>query len=778
MKLILKNFISTIKYYRQSSLFNILGLSLAFMACYIIYVQTAYEFGFGKVHDDYERIHRVNVVMVGSSSEKSALSSAPIKTEMNNFPIVESSANINHFNKHFIEYNTDAGRELSDNKLVATDTCLNNVFDIEMVLGDFDDIGIGNNAIVPLSMACGIWGNAESAMNKKLYTVYDKTVNIVGVYRDFSKRSVLQNYVYFAPKTDENNAHGFNFTHYFKVSKAATDADIVNMLAEIRNGQAFEMALKMINFTFEYTPLSNVYFENISYVSHPTGNKLVSTSLVLVALVILLIALVNFINFSIAIAPRRIKAINTYRVLGHSPFGLRIMIVFEAIFTVIISMLVSLGVIELISNSLIANLIATDISVLENIDSVIIMFVVALFVGVVTGIYPAVYMTSFVPAMVLNGGKALPKSAHWIRQLLMSFQYIISISMIIIALFINYQTKYVVNKDYGYEIDNMLVVDVSKNATKIKEQLKKHPNIIDVSAASANMIFSNNTYFGYMADMAGQETKGLYDGMYVGYDYPRVMCLDIFEGEDFVEGDENYSDGYQYVLFNETAKKEFGLEVGDVIKSNNLKVKGFFRDINHKSLHVPITPFGMIISKAQSNSMFMIKYDKSENMQTVIENINQTFSDINNGEEPVIRTASECRNTSYKKDIDLNTLINWSALIAIFIAVIGVVGLISLESQQRIREIAIRKVNGATTIEILQMLNVKFIKLVLISYIIALPIAWFLVDSWLSGFEYRVMMSPWIFIVSGVGVTVLTIVLVTIQSYRAATTNPSQAMKY
>ena len=775
MKLILRNFLSTIRYYRQSSLFNIIGLSLAFMACYIIYVQTTYEFGFGKVHNDYERIHRVNLIMEGN--DEAALGASPIITEMNNFPMIESSTIINHLNKLSIEYDTDAGKELLNNKLVGTDTCLNNVFDVEMVLGNFDDIGIGDNAVIPLSMANGVWGDAESAMNKTLYTVYDRTVNIVGVYRDFSKQSVLENYVYFAPKID-NNPFGFNYTHYFKVSKTSTDSDITNMLEEIRNSKAFESALKIMDFTLGYTPLSNIYFENLSYINHPTGNKLVSTSLIFVAFVILLIALVNFVNFSIAIAPRRIKAINTYRVLGHSPFGLRVMIVFEAIFTVIISLLISLGLIELISNTQIANLIATDISVLENIDSVIVMFVVALFVGAVTGLYPAIYMTSFVPAMVLNGGKALPKSAHWIRQFLVSFQYIISITMIIVALFINHQTDYVVNKDYGYKIDNTLVVNVSKNASKIKEQLKKYSNIKDVAVSSANLICSNNSYSGYMAEVDGQENMGLYDVMYVGHKYPRVMCFDIFEGEDFIEADESHSDGYKYILFNETAKKAFGLEIGDVIKNNNLKVKGFFRDINHNSLHVPITPFGLIVSTPKRNSMFMIKYDKAENMPTVIDNIKQTFSEINNGEEPIISTASEYRNTSYKKDLDLNTLINWSALIAIFIAVIGVVGLISLESQQRIREIAIRKVNGATTFEILQMLNIKFIKIVLISYAIALPIAWFVVDSWLSGFEYRVEMSPWIFILSGVGVAVLTIVLVTLQSYRAATTNPSQAMKY
>ena len=776
MKLILRNFLSTIRYYRQSSLFNIIGLSLAFMACYIIYVQTAYEFGFGKVHDDYERIHRVDITVHNSSMGTAASSTPLLKKYMLDFPIVEHTTLIESFSPSDMKYDTDAGREFSDYKLYETDTCLNDVFDFDMVAGIFDDIAVSGNIVIPLSLAELVFDNAESAINKNLYSVSDKAYNIVGVYRDFSNQSVIRNSVYIAPAMEYDKFEGISHTQYFKVAKNTADSDIDNMLKEIGDIDVFKDLKKMFNFSFNYTPIKDAYFANVSYVNHSTGNKLVSMSLIFVAIVILLIALVNFVNFSVAIAPRRIKAMNTYRVLGHSPFGLRIMIVWEAIFTVIIAGLVSLVLIELISNSTISNLIATDISIFENINTVLIMFVLASIVGAITGLYPAFYMTSFIPAMVLSGGKALPKSAHLIRQFLMSFQFIISITMIIISLFIGRQTTYIQNKNYGFEIDNTLVLEVSDNPDKIVSELKKYPNIESVSSSNGDM-FRSDGYSGNMADKNGVNL-GTYEFMRARYDYPSVLGLDIFEGEDFVESDESYPGGFKYALLNETAKNAFNAKIGDVYKTDNLKIKGFFRDINHKSLHEPITPFIIVIQKAEWAYKLTVRYDRSENLTAVINNIKETVSEINDGEEPLIITGSEARSSSYKKDLDLNTLINWSALIAIFIAVIGVVGLISLESQQRIREIAIRKVNGATTLEILQMLNIKFLKIVLISYAIALPIAWFVVDSWLSGFEYRVGMSPWIFILSGVGVTILTIVLVTLQSYRAATTNPSQAMKY
>ena len=142
MKLILRNFLSTMRYYRQSSLFNIIGLSLAFMACYIIYVQTAYEFGFGKVHNDYERIHRVDVTVHNSSMGTAASSTPLLKKHMLDFPIVEHTTLIEAFSLSNMKYNTDAGREFSDYELYKTDTCLNDVFDFDMVAGTFDDIAV------------------------------------------------------------------------------------------------------------------------------------------------------------------------------------------------------------------------------------------------------------------------------------------------------------------------------------------------------------------------------------------------------------------------------------------------------------------------------------------------------------------------------------------------------------------------------------------------------------------------------------------------------------
>ena len=483
----------------------------------------------------------------------------------------------------------------------------------------------------------------------------------------------------------------------------------------------------------------------------------------------MIVAIINFVNFAIALAPRRIKAINTYRILGHTLAGLRWMLIFEAIFISIVSFLLSMAFVQLISDTSFENIFSSSITVLDNIDVIFVMGVFAVVIGIIAGIYPAFYMTNFSPIFVLNGGKSLPKSALKIRQLLISFQYVISISMILISVFINLQNSYFMNKDYGYDTENLLEVEVKFNHEKIRDELTlNYPFIEDVTYSTHSIVRNQNlgkfTYEDVMFDVVG-----------VYPNYVELMGMEIIEGDDFVEGDLVNSDGYMYALFNESAKKKMNLHLGQKVESNRrLIVKGFFKDINHKSLHSEVGP--LVLFPRSNGNVMSIKYIGGENIGNVVDVVRKVVAEINDGEIADISTADQMRYEAYKKDANLNTIISWAAMLAILISIIGVIGLISLESQHRIREIALRKVHGATTGEILKMFNVKFVKIVAVCYIISVPLSWWIVDKWLQGFEYRVSMSWWIFVGAGVFIASLTVFVVTAQSYKAATTNPAQAM--
>lgn len=344
--------------------------------------------------------------------------------------------------------------------------------------------------------------------------------------------------------------------------------------------------------------------------------------------------------------------------------------------------------------------------------------------------------------------------------------------MIIISIFINLQNNYMMNKDYGYDTENLLEIGISSSKSKIVDALKNNYSFIkDITSSSASLI-KGEMYSGWSID-SKNAAGTLFRGFHVAYNYPEFMGLEIFEGEGFTEGDAETNT--KYILFNETAKKKYNLVVGQKIDMNNHIIKGFFKDINHQSLHNVIEPFGLTLSKYGGNTL-SVKYIGDQNIGNVIDAIRKVVADINDGEIADISTTDQVRYETYKRDANLNTIISWAAMLAILISIIGVVGLISLESQHRIREIALRKVHGATTGEILKMFNVKFVKIVAICYVISVPIAWWIVDKWLQEFEYRVPMSAWVFIVSGVFIASLTVFIITAQSYKAATTNPARAM--
>lgn len=770
MRLIFRNFVNVLKCYKQSSIFNILGLSFAFVACYLIFIQTSYEFNFGKVHKDYENIYRANV-QIGDM--KAALGTPIVKEALDKSGGVLASSLLNMFNNSGVFAELDGEKLAVDIEIIRVDSNMNKVLEFDMVAGDFISITNPNAIIIPLSMAKNTFGSAENAIGKKVFCdqVSDNALDITAVYRDFSESAVLTNLIYTHLNIDYSKEfNGFSDVMYIKL---VDGVNIENLEKEITELSIKRLQEKIMNqpISITFSPLTDIYFEkDIQFSTTPTGNKAISFTLVFVALLIMIIAIINFVNFSIALAPRRIKAINTYRVLGHSLVGLRFMLIFEAVFTSIVSLLLSVGFIQLISDTNFVNIFSSSIMVVDNIDTLIIMGGFAIIVGIIAGIYPAFHITNFSPALVLNGGKSLPKSALLIRQILISFQYVISISMIIISIFINLQNNYMMNKDYGYDTENFLEVYISSNSQRIKSELLENYSFIKDIAFSQNSIILGTSY---MLQGTDDANSTMYDELRVDYNYPKVIGLEIIEGEDFVESDMKNS---KYALFNETAKKAMGLEIGQKIMPQNIIVKGIFKDINHKSLHSAITPLAISVSK-WANDVMCIKYVGDENIGNVIEAVRKVTAELNNGEIAHISTVDQTRHATYKKDANLNMIISWAAMLAILISIVGVVGLISLESQHRIREIALRKVHGATTGEILKMFNVKFVKIVAICYVISVPLAWVVVNSWLQGFEYKVPMSAWVFIVAGVFIAGLTIFIVTAQSYRAATTNPARAMK-
>ncbi len=776
--MILKNFWYTLRTYRQSTLFNVMGLTLAFAACYIIFVQTSYELRFGQGHRDADRIYRVNttigdkaVAASGGMVRDYLLKDAQVKR------IVMMDTKHQH-EKVSIERNGEQ-ELLQEHYLVPIDSLMNEFFEFDMVAGTFDVLHEPHQVIMPKSMAEKFYGSVEDAMGQTIWGNFsEEPYTVGGVYHDHSKLHMLPNRVYHRYEMPADGYYSFQSQMYMRL---APEANIDSVAARANEKLRAFFGENSMNILIEisFTPLTNIYFDSkVAYGMHPTGNRTTSMSLLLVALLILCIAVINFVNFAIAIAPRRIKALNTYRVLGHSRLGLRLMLLSESLITAFIAAGIAVGVAHAISNTKFAQLIVTSIKIGDNLSALVVMGCVALVVGVIAGIYPAIYNTRFSPAMVLNGGRALPKSALSIRQVLLSVQYVVSITLIIVALFIYKQNHFLLESDKGYDSNRILLAKIRdpQLLPVVRQDLLNENDFITSVTFTTFLPGTEVVSSQGSAKLNGEDVMLIY--AFVDPNFLEFMDITLVEGD--AERLLNTTENAKYAVLNLYAKERYGIKIGDIINAEGpdpLEVIGFAEDIKHTRVRKGAEEPLAYVIETKRNNLMLVRYRTDDDRQRAMKAVEQWIEENTDGSETETFAYRELENEIYEAEQNLSTLISWAAVLAIFISIIGVVGLISLESQQRVHEIAIRKVHGAHVSDILRMLNAKFAKTVCVCYVLAVPIAYLIVQHWLEGFHYRVSITPWIFIAAGVMVLALTIGLVTAQSYRAAMINPTKAMK-
>lgn len=778
MRHIIRNIRNLFKCYTQSTVFNIVGLSLAFAACYIIYVQTSYEFGFGKADANYERIYKSKLIMKGNSSSASL---GVVSDKLTGMAEVEavSRRSISGGN-HKLRVEIAGEWESVERYTSYLDTSANRVFDFDMVVGRFEAIENPDEVIIPLSMADEFFGGADNAMTKQVKLEGDggATYTIGGVYRDFSKLSVLNsNMVYNKFVTPDYYNMNAGHSLYFKLREGASIQNITDVANNLVDSMMTTFGMDVATISIEYIPVGEMYFDKCDIPLHPVGNRTVSLSLVFVGILVLIIAIINFVNFSIAHAPRRLKAMNTYRILGHSLAGLRALIVMEAVFIAVVSSFVGMLLVYYIGQSPFAEIIVTSIKLGENAEAIMVVVASAVVVGAIAGAFPAYYITNFRPAVVLNGGKSLPHSAQFMRNVLVAMQYVISIAMIIVATFVTMQNQFLLNYSAGYNPDNLVICMVQSKQEAIKEQLLSKYPFIESAAYSSTLIASDMQGYGILKINNDDSRLANMKIFMVTPKFVSFLGLEVVEG-DFT-GEEVLVEGESLLAVNQTAQEMYDLKIGD--RLNDGVIKAIIADATLSSLRGEIAPTVFWMQPDNQSYLLYVRYKndpEGKNLVATRDAIEEVFADVLPGVDGTrSRCFNESREEAYKSEANLSTIISWSALLSIIIAIIGVVGLVSLEAQQRTREIAIRKACGATTTEILRMLNLKFIKIVTACFVVAVPIAYLVVNSWLSTMAYKVAMNPFVFVGAGLLIMIITIVIVTIVSYKAANTNPAEAMK-
>ena len=783
MRLIIRNFIRIFQRFKLAMTLNILGLSVAFTAFMIIMMQWRYDTTFDKDTPHADCIYRVDALDGG---EQSAIGTRPMSdafiqssphivagairfcVDMQAYFTVEDA----HGTHSFLDYGTAVTPEYTD------------VFTFDMVEGSTDALQVEGQALIPLSLARKAFGN-ESAIGKRLATNLtrfkdDGVYYVGGVYRDFPRNSALTNTIYVPLNNEGKGIWGAASFNCFvrldrpeaakglldKFKSYAERMDIAESISEAR-GYSYQPTL---------ISLEDLHFaDHIRYDRTPKSNRATMMVLFTIAWVILLIAAINFTNFNTALSPIRMKNINTQRVLGSTVGELRRNLTIETVLVSFCAYVLSVYWLYLAERLGINSLVQGEISIAYGYPIVLLTGLVSLLLGAVAGVYPAYYMTSFQPALVLKGSFGLSQNGRRLRTVLMSAQFVTAFALIIASILMSLQNRFLQTTSLGYDKENLIVAAMSPKAQAsmdvLKNELEARSDIQGVSFASK--LLCGGDHFSHI----GREQNGkyIYFSLFpVMPSFLDVIHVPITEGRNLQESDLKKTE-YTLVISQMMADR-YELKPGDVF--NDCHVVGIVPDVKFASLRSAMEPMAFCV-QADGEPMEYIYVQTAPNADLfeARKAVEQTLMKLDADYPSNVRFFDTMLETTYQTERNLTTLITLFSLLAVFISIVGVFGMVVFDSEYKRKEIGIRKVLGSTTTEILILFNKTYIKVLALCFLLAAPCAWYGIHVWLQNFAYKIPIYWWVFPLAFLLISLITVATVTYQNWHAANENPVNSIK-
>lgn len=793
MKTILRNFLSVLRRFKMATLLNILGLSVAFAAFLVIMMQLDYDLNFDTSHKQADCIYRVELQW--DDQQAQAILSRPLGETFIAFsPHIVAGAIVNPiYTETLFTIENGGTRENYMEPIMAVYPSFTDVFDFEMQEGSTSSLAQPRQLLIPESMARK-WFGSTSAVGKKVEANDSKTVisnyfatekgnyTVGGVYKDFPGNSIMGNGIYMKmdDKKDLDSWGSANYNLYIRLDSPASAEHLPDEFAEYFKKNGLDKKMEwMGKFGFRLTRLPDIHFTTDAiFDMTPKSSRQTVRILFAIALIILVIAGINFTNFSTALTPMRIKSINTQKVLGSPTNMLRFSLLAEAVCISMLAYLLSLWLVYLLSQTSFAALVTADLSLSAHPLLIAASALIAILSGILAGLYPAYYMTSFTPALVLKGSFGLSPKGRTLRNLLISVQFVTSFALIIGATFMYLQNIFMQHSPLGYEKDEIILTDITpqinRSKTVLVDRLKSFSGIEEVSF-SEFLLSSLDQYMTWGRTLNDRQVQ--FQCLPVDATFLKTMGISVTQGRDFRSEDALTSDGT--FVFNEKARETYDLQLGD--KIGGVEVVGFVPDIKIASFRTAVAPTAFLLrgteNQEDGSTFAYIKVKAGTDLGAALRHVKKSLQEVHPDYPFNVRFFDSVLNNLYEKETKLSRLITLFSLIAIFISIVGVFGLVVFDSQYRKKEIGIRKVLGSTTEAILVMFNKTYIKILAICFVIAAPVSYYMVDRWLENFAYKTPMQGWVFAAAFLAVAFITMLTVTFQNWRAANENPVDSIK-
>lgn len=777
LKLIIRNFVDVVRRSRSAALLNMAGLSVAFAVFTVILIRVSQEYSYNTCFRNADRIYRlefwyeeydagVPIPMAGMISR-----SVPELSKVGVIQYYGSEA-------EFILQGTGGGRQFYKEEVAYADTGIVEIFDIQILAGDAHAALTEKHRLLLPERIARKWFGSENAIGRQV-SCRDVEMTVAAVYRDLPENSSIKNKVY---SYDFNSGLRMNHWNYVQFYELSPGTDVQGLGRKILTVPEFkeefqreyDEAEKAGKELIQFRPLKEIYFTEEGG-NTDGGNRTFTLLLWVVGGLILSVALVNFVNFSIALSPVRMRALNTQRTFGASRAFLRLCLVSEAVLFSFLAFVTGLFYCYLLGRIGLSDLIKVSVYPTEHIGICSLVAVISILSGLLAGMYPAFYMTAFSPALVLKGSRALSPHGAYLRKTLMVFQFVVSLGLLIAVLFIYKQLNTMKMRGWGIDKEHVVYLETNKELSGQRSafftELRRSPYIRDITYASSR--------FGEESSMDSWNSTAWIDGnetwLTVRMEFVAPNFLS-FWGIRMKEG-EGFKDTTSYrALVNETFMKEYGLKDPYSINYSGHRVKGVMYDFNYFTAQHAIQPLILSVMENRSDVYYYIRIEPSareEALNYIRENLRH-FARSHSG---AIQFLDDRLQMMYEGENRLGRLISLFGGVTILIALMGVYGLVVFNARFRAKEIVIRKVSGATVSEVVRMLNGESFRLIWIAFIIACPITWYFMNSYLQNFAYRTDLSVWVFLLSGLIVLLVVGLTTAWQSWKAANANPVEVLK-
>jgi putative ABC transport system permease protein len=772
-----------VKRNKSTFFINLIGLSSGLACVILIYLWVYDELNFDKFHTKDNQLYQVMVRnKVSNGTEiSSATSSILAKTLAEELPEVEYAltAGLPDQKKSMLSFEDKMIKAV----VLHAAKDLFNVFSFNLMQGNENQVlSDENNIVISEEIAMKLFSTKVNIVGKTIEFDSKNKYIISGVFKGTPQNSSIQFDVVLPfdvmkKKFPGIDAWGQNYFNTFLILKAGTDITQFNK----KIGEILKMKTDNETSTLFIKPFSEQYLYGKYVNGVQAGGRIEYVKLFsLIAIFILVIACINFINLSTAKASLRIKEAGIKKSFGATRKSLVFRFIGDSMLMAFLSLFVAIYLVILFIPQF-NEITGKNITLNFGKNLVESVLGITLFTGFISGSYPALFLSSFSPAVILKGKLNNSRSELWIRKGLVIFQFTLSVILIVSVLVVYKQIQFIQKKNPGFDKDNVIYFEkegkISNNLDAFISEAKNIPGVTNASSISWNLVGNQGSTDGVKWKGKTPADRINFYLQYINYDLIETLGIEMKEGRTFSR---DFGQDQSKIIFNETAVKIMGLKnpIGEVVSlwGYERQIIGVTKDFNFQSLHEEVKPSFFLLS-SQNNSQIIVKIKDGTKMVT-IPKLEKLYQKYNRGFLLDFKFLDQDYQTQYVAEKRVANLSRNFAWLAVLISCLGLFGLAAFFAERRTKEIGLRKINGASSLSIICLLSTDFVRIIMVSIVIALPISYLITKGWLDSFAYKTPLSWWIFILSGIIALGIAILTVSFQTWRAATRNPIDTLRY